>query len=119
MDLEAAIHEHVTWRTRFWLALNGLASLEPAPGRLADAHHCALGHWLDAEALRYPANYELQAAIASHAAFHHAAERVVLLLDAGNPRAAQQLLHSEELVDKLSCDLLRHLEALRTPAAIA
>jgi hemerythrin len=110
-QIEAASHAHTHWKTRLREAVEG-GRLDLPLAQLADDQACAFGLWVHALAL--PAGQEHRAArdevVALHTAFHKAAGRVGVLVEAGRRDEALQSLSASGELGRASRALLRRLE---------
>lgn len=110
-QIAAATQAHTHWKTRLRAAVEG-GRLDVPLAQLADDRACAFGLWV--HALAVPAGAAHQAArrevVELHAAFHRAAGRVGVLVEAGRRDEALQSLSASGELGQASRALLRRLE---------
>lgn len=114
LDIDAAIKAHEQWKERLLERLQGVQEQPVHPDQISDEHHCALGHWIDADGHQQLARYatfrELQE---SHQQFHALAAEILVLAELGRREDARTLLEGD--FSKLSrsiCQRLKDLKAL-------
>lgn len=104
VDIEAVIHAHSVWKTRFRDFLGGKAGLD-----LSDVAHtnaCELGMWLDTGGRRWLAPEDHEEICKQHDLFHQTAGEIVHHIKQKDFEAARQMIASGGSFNQVSQDLV-------------
>ncbi len=106
-----AIQAHTTWKLRLTRYAHGEGEERLDPEVIGCDDQCALGKWIHSNDGLHEDNELFTRLRSEHAEFHKMAAEVVRMVDEGNAKEAEKLLHGE--YSNISHKVIKGLTSLR------
>ncbi len=117
MNLEESVQKHAEWKVKFRAAIAKQEQMDA--GTIAKDNCCQLGQWLYGEGKSTQGTRpEYRQAIEAHRAFHAAAGKVALLINARKYSAAESAIENGTAYAQISAKVGMALIALKKAAKL-